>query len=375
MRFFRFTGSLLLMLLTLGAIVALTPSPASAQIGIGVGIRVGPPALPVYEQPPLPGLGYLWAPGYWAYGDAGYYWVPGTWALPPQPGFLWTPGYWGWNAGLFGWNGGYWGLHVGFYGGINYGFGYGGVGFFGGYWNNGAFFYNRAYNNFGGVHVTNIYNKTVINNNVSHAAYNGGPGGVTAKPTAEEERAASETHVPATAAQTEHARAASTNHALLASVNHGRPAIAATSKPGDFSHPVAAKTAGAPYKAPAAGTATGANRNMNNGSRMAGTTPRTPPPSRTNTSHPNEMNHNPSTAHPNEGRTEAPPRESAPHSQAAPHNEPRAAAPHNTPPHVAAPHNEPHAAAPHNTPPHATAPHNEPHAAPEEKGGGDPKRP
>jgi len=65
------------------------------------------------------------------------------------------------------------------------------------------------------------------------------------------------------------------------------------------------------------------------------------------------MNHNPSsTARPNEGRTEAPPRESAPRSQAAPHNAPRAAAPHNTPAHAAAPH-----------------------ASPAEKGGDDRKRP
>jgi hypothetical protein len=50
--------------------------------------------------------------------------------------------------GLRGWTlrlaAGYWGPHVGFYGGINYGFGYGGVGFFGGEWRGGAFAYNTA---------------------------------------------------------------------------------------------------------------------------------------------------------------------------------------------------------------------------------------
>ena len=69
----------------------------SAQIAVGVSIRVGPPAIPVYEQPPCPQEGYLWTPGYWAYGEAGYYWVPGVWVAAPRPGFLWTPGYWGWN--------------------------------------------------------------------------------------------------------------------------------------------------------------------------------------------------------------------------------------------------------------------------------------
>jgi hypothetical protein len=98
---------------------------------VGVSINVAPPELPVYEQPPVPGPGYLWTPGYWAWSpDAGsYYWVPGTWVEPPQEGYLWTPGYWGWNDGIYVWNGGYWGTHIGFYGGVNYGFGYVGHGY------------------------------------------------------------------------------------------------------------------------------------------------------------------------------------------------------------------------------------------------------
>ncbi|MGA2050371.1 MAG: YXWGXW repeat-containing protein, partial [Terracidiphilus sp.] len=50
-----------------------------AQAGIFVSVNFAPPALPVYVQPPLPAPGYIWTPGYWAYGDAGYYWVPGVW--------------------------------------------------------------------------------------------------------------------------------------------------------------------------------------------------------------------------------------------------------------------------------------------------------
>jgi hypothetical protein len=48
-------------------------APSFAQIGIA--IRFGPPALPIYEQPPCPEEGYLWTPGYWAYDydDADYY--------------------------------------------------------------------------------------------------------------------------------------------------------------------------------------------------------------------------------------------------------------------------------------------------------------
>src|SRR5215813_12152218 len=72
-----------------------------AKADVAISIRVGPPALPVYTQPPCPVEGYLWTPGYWAYGDAGYYWVPGVWVAPPQVGLLWTPGYWGWSAGVY----------------------------------------------------------------------------------------------------------------------------------------------------------------------------------------------------------------------------------------------------------------------------------
>ena len=59
---------------------------------------------------------------------------PGVWVRPPQVGLLWTPGYWGWGGGAYLFHAGYWGPHVGFYGGVNYGFGYGGVGFGGGRW-------------------------------------------------------------------------------------------------------------------------------------------------------------------------------------------------------------------------------------------------
>ncbi len=95
------------------------------------------------------------------------------------------------------------------------------------------FSYNRAVNNFGGVTITNVYNKTVINN-VTRVSFNGGTGGTVAQPTPQEQAAAREQHVAATTAQIQHEQAAITNKALLASENQGRPAIAATSKPGEF---------------------------------------------------------------------------------------------------------------------------------------------
>ena len=133
------------------------PVESRAQVLVGVSVRIGPPPLPLYVQPICPEPGYIWAPGYWAYGPDGYFWVPGTWVEPPEVGLLWTPGYWGWENSFYLWHAGYWGPEVGYYGGINYGFGYPGVGFFGGYWKGGAYFYNRTVTN---VNVTVVRNTT-----------------------------------------------------------------------------------------------------------------------------------------------------------------------------------------------------------------------
>ena len=155
--------------------------------------------------------------------------------MRPTVGFLWTPGYWGWGGSAFIFHAGYWGPTVGFYGGVNYGFGYTGGGYYGGEWRNGAFYYNRSVNNVNVTNIHNVYNKTVVNNTtVNRVSYNGGTGGITARPTAQQEAAANERHIAATSAQTQHERAASHDRSLLASENHGRPPIAATAKPGAF---------------------------------------------------------------------------------------------------------------------------------------------
>ncbi len=212
------------------------PAPANAQIGVGISVGIAPPALPVYEQPPCPTPGLMWTPGYWGWGDAGYYWVPGAWVEAPFVGALWTPGYWGWGGGRFFWHGGYWGLHVGYYGGINYGFGYGGIGFFGGEWRGGAFAYNTAVVNVNRTTINNVYvNKTVINNNTiinnNHVAYNGGPGGINHEPTPQERSFSNEQHTPPTSFQTQHESAFQHNPEALAKNNGGHPQMAALSTP------------------------------------------------------------------------------------------------------------------------------------------------
>jgi hypothetical protein len=211
---------------------------AAAFGQIGISITIGPPSLPVYEQPLCPGEGYLWTPGYWAYDYdvSDYYWVPGTWVEAPEVGFLWTPGYWGWGNGRFVFNEGYWGPHVGFYGGISYGFGYSGEGYEGGRWDNGRFFYNRSVNNVNITNIHNVYNTTVINNMtiINRVSYNGGNGGINARPRPEDEIAARERHVPPVAVQAQHVRAARSNPQLRAATSQGRPPIAATARPGAF---------------------------------------------------------------------------------------------------------------------------------------------
>ena len=93
------------------------------------------------------------------------------------------PGWWGWEGGGFLFHEGYWGPVVGFYGGINYGYGYFGHGYEGGRWDHDQFYYNRAVNNVNVTNIHNVYNTTVINNNSNHVSYNGGNGGITARPT------------------------------------------------------------------------------------------------------------------------------------------------------------------------------------------------
>lgn len=203
--------------------------PAASFAGVFISVNIAPPVLPVYTQPLCPGDGYLWTPGYWAYGPAGYYWVPGVWVRPPQVGFLWTPGYWGWGGNAFIFHEGYWGPHVGFYGGVNYGFGFTGVGYAGGYWNNGVFAYNRAVNNVNITNVHNVYNKTVIVNNVTvnRVSYNGGNGGIQARPSAQEQAVLREQHIAPTGEQQAHIQAARADRSQLASINGGRPQVAA----------------------------------------------------------------------------------------------------------------------------------------------------
>jgi hypothetical protein len=222
--------------------------PASSFAGVLISVGITPPVLPVYVQPPCPQPGWMWTPGYWAYGDDGYYWVPGAWVPAPYEGALWTPPYWGWSGGLYVFHGGYWGPHVGFYGGVNYGFGFMGIGFVGGEWRGHEFAYNTSvvrvnttviHNTY--VNETIVHNNTIINNN--HVAYSGGPGGINHQPTGEERNAMREQHIGATQVQQQHIQAARSDKSFYAKNNGGHPQTVAAERPMGFNNHAAQSNA------------------------------------------------------------------------------------------------------------------------------------
>ena len=171
--------------------------------------------------------------GYWAYSrdTNGYYWVPGVWVAPPTVGLLWTPPYWGFDGGLYVFHGGYWGNSIGFYGGINYGYGYGGSGYYGGEWNGGHFRYNTAVVrvNVNVVHNTYVDRTVIVNRTVNHSSFNG-RGGVMARPNAHEMAAMHEQHINATPEQIRNQRIARSDKSQFASANGGKPTNLAAEK-------------------------------------------------------------------------------------------------------------------------------------------------
>jgi hypothetical protein len=131
---------------------------------------------------------------------------------------------------------GYWGAHIGYYGGVNYGYGYGGIGFAGGEWRGGHFAYNTAVINVNRevIHTTYI-DRTIVERNTivnpGHVAYSGGPGGIHHDPAPEERMAEHEQHQAPTVFQQHHIEAAKADTTSYAKNNGGRPQNLAVAKP------------------------------------------------------------------------------------------------------------------------------------------------
>ena len=207
-----------------------------------------PPPLPSYYQPPCPGYGFIWTPGYWAWdGDQeDYFWVPGTWVRPPRIGYLWTPGYWAYRGSYYSFNAGYWSDRIGYYGGINYGYGYNGYGYDGGYWQGREFFYNRRANNIRDRWNHNLYDREIHEGRRGdRTSFNGGRGGVLTRSDPREPGGRFDERFGPTTLQREHSQMAERDMRMHAGANHGAPPVAATSQVGVMTGPGAVPARGA----------------------------------------------------------------------------------------------------------------------------------
>jgi hypothetical protein len=67
-------------------------APTIASAGISIDVDVAPPPLRV-EAVPEPRVGFVWAPGYWAWRGNAHVWVPGRY-IRERRGFHWVPAHW-----------------------------------------------------------------------------------------------------------------------------------------------------------------------------------------------------------------------------------------------------------------------------------------
>jgi hypothetical protein len=79
-----------------------------AGVGVGVYVRSAPPPIRVETYGPVPGPGYIWITGYWAYRANDYVWVPGRWARPPRGRQRWEDGRWERRGDRYAWRDGRW---------------------------------------------------------------------------------------------------------------------------------------------------------------------------------------------------------------------------------------------------------------------------
>jgi hypothetical protein len=187
-----------------------------------------------------------------------------VWVPAPYEGALWTPGYWNFYGGHYLWHQGYWGRHVGFYGGVDYGFGYGGTGYYGGYWNGSHFYYNTAVSRVNGNANHYVYSHAAPRpayGGYTRTAYAGGPHGVPARPQPAEIAAMHEHHTPALASQVQFRQQAQQNHAQAFNTNHGRPQDVVAN------HALAAQHVAPPARGQVARPAGGRPNGNNNGFR------------------------------------------------------------------------------------------------------------
>ena len=62
-------------------------------------VTTAPPPPQQETQPPSPGAGHVWVPGFWQWNGSRHVWSAGHWAEPPQTGMTWQAPKWENRAG------------------------------------------------------------------------------------------------------------------------------------------------------------------------------------------------------------------------------------------------------------------------------------
>ena len=93
------------LIVALGTLVA--AAPAVAQVGIVIG-RNPPPPMRYERRAPMPGQGYVWQDGFWAWRGGRYVWVPGHWVRPPYAGAYWVHPHYDRYGDGYHYHDGYW---------------------------------------------------------------------------------------------------------------------------------------------------------------------------------------------------------------------------------------------------------------------------
>jgi len=90
----------------LAMVAASASTIAAARTNVDFNISVGPPPV-VYEPVPPPRVGYIWAPGYWAWNGHRHVWHKGYW-MHERHGYAWAPDHWDHRGDRWYFNRGHW---------------------------------------------------------------------------------------------------------------------------------------------------------------------------------------------------------------------------------------------------------------------------
>jgi len=74
------------------AALAAMAVPAHARANVDLFVNVGPPPA-YYEVVPAQRVGFVWAPGHWAWRGHRHVWLAGHW-VRNRPGFVYVPARW-----------------------------------------------------------------------------------------------------------------------------------------------------------------------------------------------------------------------------------------------------------------------------------------